>query len=182
MSQEGLLRRLAWELWFDVRRAAWHTVVNVVAASPLLPRPARFGLYRLAGLDVHTLNISPRVTFTHGNISIGRHTFLNLDVFVEGEPVRIGERCQISVRAMLATTYHGTDDRGVARHGFERRGIEIGDDCFIGAHVVVLPGVRIASGTTVAAGAVVTKDIDEPGLYGGVPATLIRPTAGSRGS
>lgn len=39
---------------------------------------------------------------------------------------------------------------------------------------MILPGVRIGKGTTVAAGAVVTKDVEAETLVGGVPATLIR--------
>jgi len=51
----------------------------------------------------------------------------------------------------------------------------IGDDCWLGANVVVLPGVHLGSGTVVAAGAVVTKNFVEGNcLIGGVPARIIK--------
>lgn len=54
------------------------------------------------------------------------------------------------------------------------RPIHIGADCWIGARATILPGVRIGRGVTVAAGAVVTKDVEDQVLVGGVPARVIR--------
>lgn len=54
------------------------------------------------------------------------------------------------------------------------RPIIIEADCWIGARATILDGVRIGSGTTIAAGAVVTRDIEPRCLAGGVPATIIR--------
>lgn len=52
--------------------------------------------------------------------------------------------------------------------------IEIGDGVWIGADVTILPGVHIASGCVIGAGAVVTKDTTPNGLYAGNPAKRIR--------
>ncbi len=52
--------------------------------------------------------------------------------------------------------------------------IKIGDDCWIGARVTILPGVAIRKGSTVAAGAVVSKDVEEFCLVAGVPAKIIK--------
>lgn len=52
--------------------------------------------------------------------------------------------------------------------------IHIEDGCWIGARVTVLGGVRIGRGSVVAAGAVVTRDVPENCLVGGVPARLLR--------
>ncbi|KAK8091235.1 amino acid transporter [Apiospora phragmitis] len=54
------------------------------------------------------------------------------------------------------------------------RPIHIEDDCWIGARALILPGVRVGRGSTVAAGAVVAKDVEPYCLVGGVPAKLIR--------
>lgn len=52
--------------------------------------------------------------------------------------------------------------------------ITIGDDCFIGADSILLPGIRLAENTIVGAGAVVTKSFDEPGMViAGNPAKII---------
>jgi len=52
--------------------------------------------------------------------------------------------------------------------------IEIGNDVWIGASVMILDGVRIGNGAIVAAGAVVNKDVPDYAIVGGVPAKLIR--------
>jgi len=52
--------------------------------------------------------------------------------------------------------------------------IHIEADCWIGARATILPGVTIGRGATVAAGAVVIKDVEAETLVGGVPARFIR--------
>lgn len=51
--------------------------------------------------------------------------------------------------------------------------IEIGDNVFVGAHVIIMGGVKVGSNVIIAAGAVVTKDLEDGGIYGGVPAKRI---------
>ena len=52
--------------------------------------------------------------------------------------------------------------------------VTVGDDVWIGANAVVLPGVTIGSHSVVAAGAVVTHDVPEHSLVAGVPAVVKR--------
>jgi acetyltransferase-like isoleucine patch superfamily enzyme len=52
--------------------------------------------------------------------------------------------------------------------------ITIGEDCWIGGNVVVLPGVTIGRGVTVGAGSVVTKDVEDYVVVAGNPARVIR--------
>lgn len=52
--------------------------------------------------------------------------------------------------------------------------ITIESDCWIGARATILPGVRIGRGATIAAGAVVTKDVEAGYIAGGVPAKVIK--------
>ena len=52
--------------------------------------------------------------------------------------------------------------------------VEIGNDVWIGANVILLPGVKIGDGAILAAGAVVTKDVEPYAIVGGVPAKLIK--------
>lgn len=52
--------------------------------------------------------------------------------------------------------------------------VEIGDDVWLGANVVVVAGVKIGDGSIIAAGAVVTKDIPPYSIAGGVPARVIK--------
>ena len=52
--------------------------------------------------------------------------------------------------------------------------VKIGNAVWIGAHATILPGVSIGNGAIVAAGAVVTKDVPENTVVGGVPAKVIK--------
>ena len=52
--------------------------------------------------------------------------------------------------------------------------IEIGNDVWIGANAIILPGVKIGDGAVIAAGAVVTKNVEPYAIVGGVPAKLIK--------
>jgi len=53
------------------------------------------------------------------------------------------------------------------------RDVYIGDNCFIGAHAIVLPGVRIGDGCVVAAASVVARDVPAGSLVAGNPARLV---------
>lgn len=56
----------------------------------------------------------------------------------------------------------------------QKEGIEIGNDVWIGINAVILPGVKVGNGVTIAAGSVVTKDIPDYVLVGGAPAKIIK--------
>jgi acetyltransferase-like isoleucine patch superfamily enzyme len=58
--------------------------------------------------------------------------------------------------------------------GHVKKKVIICDDVWIGANCIVLPGVTIGSGSVVAAGSVVTKDIPNNCIVGGIPAKIIR--------
>lgn len=51
--------------------------------------------------------------------------------------------------------------------------IEIGNNVFIGAKVIILPNIKVCDNVFIAAGTVVTKSIEESGVYAGVPARKI---------
>lgn len=54
------------------------------------------------------------------------------------------------------------------------RPVVISDDCWIGGHVVILPGVSIGKGCTVAAGSVVTTDVEDWSVVMGSPARVVK--------
>lgn len=58
--------------------------------------------------------------------------------------------------------------------GTSRKGIEIGENCWIGSKVTLLDGVKVGSGSVIAAGAVVTRSFPANSIIGGVPAKLIK--------
>jgi acetyltransferase-like isoleucine patch superfamily enzyme len=62
----------------------------------------------------------------------------------------------------------------IRAQGVSRRGVRIGDDCWIGAGATIVDGVTIGAGCVVAAGAVVTRDLPPQVAAAGVPARMIR--------
>lgn len=87
----------------------------------------------------------------------------------------IGDGVRIGPGACLCTDTHEVDpDVRRETGGSFSLPIKIYDDCWIGANATILPGVIIGKGSTVASGAVVTKDVPEYSLVGGVPAKLIK--------
>ncbi|SPF50174.1 putative acetyltransferase, trimeric LpxA-like domain [Syntrophobacter sp. SbD1] len=90
--------------------------------------------------------------------------------------VEIGDRSMIGPGSKLISAGHLIPEgRGPMRFsgGFLKK-ITIEKDVWIGAQVVILPGIKIGEGAIIAAGAVVTKDVPPFAIVGGVPAGMIR--------
>lgn len=94
--------------------------------------------------------------------------------------IRLGRKCLLGPRVTITASNYGIE-RGtpVMDQAKIERDIIIGDDVWLGAGAVVVAGVRIGNGAVVGAGAVVTKDVPENAVVGGVPARVIgeRPEA-----
>jgi len=56
---------------------------------------------------------------------------------------------------------------------YSKGGVTIGNDVWIGTHAVILDGVTIGNGSVIAAGAVITKNVEPYSIMAGVPAKLI---------
>jgi len=150
--------------------------VNVLASATVMPRVLRAAIYRSVGIHTRTLNISPGCTFTgKGAVNIGEGTFINLDCTFDAlDSITIGRDCAIAPGVMVCTSTHDVAADGSFGPAIGQP-VSIGDRCWIGARAVILPGVRIADGVQIAAGAVVTKDCLAAGRYQGVPARLHEP-------
>jgi len=169
-----LRREIRVEIGFMTRRA----LLNVIAGSTFVPRPLRWAIYRCCGIGVRTMNIFPglQLSGVPTNLSVETGTFINVGCFIElVAPVQIGQDCQIGMQVMVITSHHeSSEDNRVSRNPVGRP-VVIGDRVWIGARATILPGVRIAADVVIAAGAVVAGDCASPGVYAGVPATLVRP-------
>jgi len=90
--------------------------------------------------------------------------------------VELGREVLLGPRVVILPENHRFDalDLPIRAQGVERRGVVVEDDCWIGANVTLLAGVRIGRGSVIAAGAVVTRDIPPGSIAAGVPARVIR--------
>ncbi|KAF5229659.1 hypothetical protein FAUST_10296 [Fusarium austroamericanum] len=111
------------------------------------------------------------------NTFIGNGVYMNREISIyDNALVSIGDNVLIGPGVCICTTTHATDIKGrrEAQGTSYSLPIRIESDCWIGARVTILPGVTIGRGSTVAAGAVVHKDVEPETLVGGVPARFIR--------
>jgi acetyltransferase-like isoleucine patch superfamily enzyme len=105
---------------------------------------------KLWGMDIHpTCNFSLSAKFDRLNpkgLHIGAYTYIALGVVI---------LCHDTSRGLYVDTF-------------------IGENCFIGARSIIMPGVRIGNGSIVGAGSVVTKDVPDSCAVAGNPAQVIR--------
>ena len=107
------------------------------------------------------------------NIHIGSHVFINMGCkFQDQGGIFIGDGALIGHNVVLATLNHAMSPKD--RGSMIPAPIHIGNHVWIGSNATILPGVTIGDGAIVAAGAVVTKDVPENTIVGGVPAKIIR--------
>jgi len=110
------------------------------------------------------------------NISIGNGTYIGQGVTLNAiEKISFGEGCGIASGSYFMTWNHIIEDRTVELRatGKEAAPIQVGDGAWVGYDAVVLPGVTIGTGAVVGAGAVVTEDVPDWTVVGGVPAKPI---------
>lgn len=110
------------------------------------------------------------------NIHLGKNVFINSGCkFQDQGGIYIGDRALIGHNVVLATLNHPLDS--TKRSSLEPASIHIEDDVWIGSGAIVLPGVTIGQGSVIAAGAVVTNDVPEMTVVGGIPAKPIKKIA-----
>jgi maltose O-acetyltransferase len=87
----------------------------------------------------------------------------------------VGAHSMVGIQAIVLTSSHRFErlDIPMRRQGMAVAPVRIGDDVWIGARAIVLPSVTIGTGAIVAAGAVVTSDVPDYAIVGGVPAAPI---------
>lgn len=110
-----------------------------------------------------------------GDVTIGDYTRIGIHCTVIG-PVCIGNHVNLAQGITVTALNHIFKDssRRIDEQGVSTKPVVIGDDVWIGANAVILPGVTIGSHCVVAAGAVVTKDVPNHTLVGGIPAKVIK--------
>lgn len=109
--------------------------------------------------------------FEPKGVSIGDDTIIGNNAFLDGRALLlIGNHVDIASEVMIYNSEHDIESSEFKAIEAE---VSIGDYVFIGPRAIILPGVRIGKGAVVAAGAVVTKNVPDFKIVGGVPATEI---------
>lgn len=107
---------------------------------------------------------------------IGAGTYVNrYTIFDAHQSLHIGRRVMIGPFCYFTDADHGTDpEYSVQSQPMRLEPLVVEDEAWIGAHVTVLPGVRIGKGAVVGAGSVVTHDVPAMAIVAGTPARLLR--------
>lgn len=143
-------------------------VVNQIPSHVL----RRF-FYRLAGIKIgngSAIHMGARF-YDPRNIVIGNDSIIGEETVLDGrDKLIIGSHVDLASEVMIYNSQHNIYSSDF--HA-EKKEVIIGDYVFIGPRAIILSGVKIKKGAVVGAGAVVTKDVEEMDIVGGVPAKVI---------
>jgi len=107
------------------------------------------------------------------NISIGNDCYINYNVTIlDSYEVSIGNNVFIAPNVVISAVTHPLEAN--CRRNLKGGKTVIEDDVWIGANATILPGVTLRKGAVIAAGAVVTKNVESNTLVGGIPARFIK--------
>lgn len=121
------------------------------------------------------VNINKYAEITY-KLKIGNESGLGRYSIAQGN-ITIGDGVMIGPYCFIYTRNHKTDDLDIPmfKQGLtEKKPVVIENDVWIGARVTILPGVHVGSGSIIAAGSVVTKDVPPYAVVGGNPAKIIK--------
>lgn len=166
-----------WDREVDARKIhalEWCRKLNAIPMQNAEERAAAIqALFGAAGKNATVL---PVFNCDNGsNIHVGKNFLANYNVTIlDIAPVRIGDYVMIGPNTLITTVNHPLSPLGRRRHLGIAKPVSIGSDVWIGGNVTILPGVTIDNNVIIAAGAVVTKDIPDNCVAGGVPAAFIK--------
>ncbi len=133
---------------------------------------------RLASGFLHSagqrLRISSRVNiYDPGHVTVGSHVYIGYSTYLGAGQIILEDEVTLGPFCAIAAGNHSRKN-GSFRYGpYEHGKIVIGFGTWLGAHVTVTSGVTIGRGCLIAAGSVVTKDIPDDSVVGGVPGRII---------
>lgn len=125
------------------------------------------------------------IYFHYGShTKIGKNFFGNFNLTIQDDTtVVIGDNCNFGPNITIVTPVHPLlpderrqmcDAAGNRKHLCYAKPVQVGNDCWLGANVVVCPGVTIGNNCVIGAGSVVTRDIPDNSFAAGVPCKVIR--------
>lgn len=149
----------------------WLMVLRFIGLIPI--HFVRKLFYLISGVKLKadsTIHIGANF-FNPSNVSIGHDTIIGDHCFMDGRaPLKIGNHVGIASQVLIYNDEHDINSPDY-RNSFGP--VEIGDYVFVGPRAIILPNIKIGKGAIIAAGAVVTKNIPDFEIWGGVPAKKI---------
>ncbi|HXB16877.1 MAG TPA: acyltransferase [Solirubrobacteraceae bacterium] len=118
-----------------------------------------------------------KIRVHEGEVSIGAKTVMGQDCTVSAfQHISIGRECIVADRVMLIDFDHGVVEveRPIRLQGIYKRDVRVGSNVWMGYGSCVLRGVSVGHNSVVGTNAVVTKDVPENAVVGGVPARVLR--------
>ena len=165
--------------FFNISKIKWGKFLrlgNQVYVSALSKNGIQFGNNVSIGAFSRVI-VSTSLNDIGDKIVIGNNVGIGEFAYLGGAGgLEIGDECIVGQYLSCHPENHNYENISIAiRHqGVSRKGIKIGENCWIGSKVTLLDGVEIGAGSIIAAGSVVTKSFDENSIIGGVPAKLLK--------
>jgi|TARA_R110000796_G_scaffold13818_3_gene44546 acetyltransferase-like isoleucine patch superfamily enzyme len=124
-------------------------------------------------IDV-TITLFPPFQINYGkNTKIGKNVFINFDcTFLDLGGITIEDNVMLAPKVSLLSEGHPISAKG--RQTLTTGKIQIKKNVWIGANATILQGVTIGENSVVAAGAIVSKDVPDNSVVGGIPAKVIK--------
>ena len=166
------------KIFFRLRTILREFVVYILYLVGYIPlHHVRRFFYRMAGVKIgkgSTIHMEAKF-YNPENIIIGEDSIIGEGAVLDGRAkLEIGNHVDIASEVMIYNSEHNVEAPDFA--GVESvitATVNIADYVFIGPRAIILPGVNIGKGAVVAAGAVVTKNVEPFAIVGGVPAKQI---------
>ena len=139
----------------------------------------RYFIYKKKFLEIgKNVMLKENVVMIHPeNFSIDSFSGINRNCFINAlGGVQIGKYVQIGPNTVIHSANHNFDNINIpiCEQGHTPKKVKIEDDVWVGAGCIILAGVTIRKGAVIAAGAVVTKDVDPYYVVAGVPAKKVK--------
>lgn len=136
-------------------------------------------IFKLLGVIGNDFKVSPHIDIVgdYSNIVLGNNVEINRGCFLLAkEKINIGENSAVAYQVTFLTSANpnGPKNRLSRIYPSIKKPIKIGNNSWIGARVIILPGVNIGNYCVIAAGSVVTKDFEDYSVIAGVPAKLVK--------
>jgi len=165
----------SWPIMYKIKRALWATIWNSLFRwGPRAFSPIRVAILRLFGAEIgnHVLFCGNVKVLEPWNIRIGDATAISEEVdFYNFETVTIGDNCVISRAVFFCCATHRYDD---AMFPLVRRPIIIGSHTWIAHGAFIHPGVNIGNECVIGARSVVVKNVPPHQVWAGNPAFFLR--------